>query len=211
MERLEVEGPATLLYGSNVIGGVVNAITPHDTLFASRPSGGRGQVFTGFSSANKQSGANGNVQFHQNNCSVWAGGGARRTDDYNTPERKVENSKTRLSNARGGFGYFGGKIYFSAGYQIDDGRYGIPGAGEFHAHVHEEQHEGEENGHEEEFQIGLDTFRQSARFDISMRALLKLDVGYVDVELTDIPVSPFLGFLPYTGGSRWRSPMAVSP
>jgi iron complex outermembrane receptor protein len=174
LERLEVvRGPATLLYGSNAIGGVVNAITPHDTFHAAKHVGTDGQALVDFGTANAQAGVNGHVQQMQENWTVWAGGGARRTSDYDTPEGKVENSATRLANGRLGFGFFTDKTYFSGGYQVEDGRYGVPGVGDIHGHDHEEEeiHGEEEEGHdeEEELQIDLDTFRQSARFNFGMK------------------------------------------
>ena len=43
LERIEiVKGPATLLYGSNAVGGVVNAISPQDSFRRSQPQGLRG-------------------------------------------------------------------------------------------------------------------------------------------------------------------------
>ena len=51
LERLEVvKGPATLLYGSNAIGGVVNAISPQDAFRASPFTG----VLGGFSARHRQ-------------------------------------------------------------------------------------------------------------------------------------------------------------
>ncbi len=61
LERIEVvKGPATLLYGSNAVGGVVNAVTPHDAFFhTSVASGLRGRITTDLGSANQQAGLNG--------------------------------------------------------------------------------------------------------------------------------------------------------
>ena len=45
LERIEVvRGPATLLYGSNAVGGVVNAVTPHESYRDSMIEGTRGQL-----------------------------------------------------------------------------------------------------------------------------------------------------------------------
>ncbi len=173
LERLEVvRGPATLLYGSNAIGGVVNAVTPHDTFYHAKHVGTDGQAGGDLGSANEQAGFNGSVQHTQESWSLWAGGGARRSGDYDTPEGKVDNSKTRLSTGRAGFGYFTDRTSFSFGYQIEDGLYGVPGIGALHAHEREgEEREGEEELEEEELQVDLDSRRQSARFDVGMRSL----------------------------------------
>ena len=63
LARIEVvKGPATLLYGSNAIGGVVNAITPQD-LFRTTPfTGTVGGASVDTGSANAQGGFAGNVQ-----------------------------------------------------------------------------------------------------------------------------------------------------
>ena len=45
-----------------------------------------------------QAGTNVSVQHATGNLMMWAGGGARRTGDYATPEGTVENSATRLTN-----------------------------------------------------------------------------------------------------------------
>ena len=103
LERLEiVRGPATLLYGSNAVGGVVNAITPHETFLTSRADGLYGQVTTDVGSADTQTGGNGSVQFGREKWQLWGGGGGRRTEDYDTPEGPVPNSAGRLSNGRVG-------------------------------------------------------------------------------------------------------------
>ncbi len=53
----------------------------------------------------------------------------------------VEGSATSLTNGKGGLGYFGEKAFLSSSYQIEDGRYGIPFAGDFHAHGHAHTHD----------------------------------------------------------------------
>ncbi|MGH9334828.1 MAG: TonB-dependent receptor, partial [Vicinamibacteria bacterium] len=172
VERIEVvRGPATLLYGSNAVGGVVNAITPQDSFRRSHPQGTMGQVLFDAGTANEQLGINGNVRYGTGDWMLWGGGGTRRADDYQTPEGPVENSKTRLSNGTAGLGFFGEKAFASFGYGIEDGRYGIPEAGEFHSHVHdgEDGEEGEEA--EEEFFLDLASLRQNARLDLGLREL----------------------------------------
>jgi hypothetical protein len=63
LHRLEVvKGPATLLYGSNAIGGVVNAITPQEAFRSNPFSGVFGQASADLGSANLQAGGGGNVQ-----------------------------------------------------------------------------------------------------------------------------------------------------
>jgi iron complex outermembrane recepter protein len=186
LDRVEVvRGPATLLYGSNAVGGVVNAITPHEA-FRTRPLQGLvGHVTTDVGSANAQAGGTGSVQYGQNGWLLWAGGGARRAGDYATPLGDVLNSATRLGHARGGVGYFGGRSFFSVGYQTEDGRYGVPFAGEFHGQDDHGQDDHDDDDHE--LLVDLATRRHSLRFDTGMRNManpwlegLRLTVNYLD-------------------------------
>ena len=86
-----MRGPATLLYGSNAVGGVVNAVTPHESYRDSMIEGTRGQLSADGGSANNQAGTNASVQHARGNLMMWAGGGARRSDDYDPPEGTIEN------------------------------------------------------------------------------------------------------------------------
>ena len=129
-ERIEiVRGPATLLYGSSAVGGLVNVVTPHESYRDSLFAGTRAQFNADGGSANNQVGTNGSVQHAEGNVLFWAGASMRRTDDYQTPEGTVENSATELTNGRAGVGYFGGRFFASGGIPMEDGRYGVPFAG----------------------------------------------------------------------------------
>jgi iron complex outermembrane recepter protein len=135
LERLEVlRGPATLLYGSNAIGGVVNAVSRHHEMHKHRHEGTRGQITSAAGSNNGLAGAGFMAEHGEGNWMFWAGGGGQRTGDYRSPEGPVDNSKSRIANASAGMGWFGDRRYLSFGYAIRDGRYGIPFADEFHAH-----------------------------------------------------------------------------
>ncbi|MBI4460662.1 MAG: TonB-dependent receptor [Acidobacteria bacterium] len=127
VETLEVvKGPATLLYGSNALGGVVNALTGRD-----RPGVGlRGYLTAIAGSANSQAGGSAGFQFGANNWTVWGNGGGQRTGDYDTPLGTIVNSRTRLANSAAGFGWFGPGAFFRLGYGYDNGRYGVPSPGE---------------------------------------------------------------------------------
>ena len=167
LERVEVvRGPATLLYGSNAVGGVVNAVTPHESQRESPISGTHGHVGTDTGSANGQAGTNASVLHSVGRLMVWAGSGTRRTSDYTTPEGTVENSATRLSNGRVGAGYLGDHLFASGGFQIEDGRHGVPFAGEFEDHGEEEP-----GTPEEKVFIDLASRRQVGRFDAGIRNL----------------------------------------
>ena len=182
-ERIEiVRGPATLLYGSNAVGGLVNVITPHESYRESLFDGTRAQFGTNVGSANAEAGSIASLQHAVGSALFWGGGSMRRTDDYDTPAGTIENSATELTNARGGLGWFGDRFFASGGFTLEDGRYGVPFADEFHgAHdEHDDDHddheeEGEEDhdeeDHDEEIEIDLQSQRRVGRFDIGLRNL----------------------------------------
>ena len=116
LDRIEiVRGPATLLYGSSAVGGVVNAITPSEAFRDAGISGIRGQVMADGGTANAQAGTFANLVSGNGPIQFWTGGGMRKTGDYVTPSGTVKNSATELSSGRAGFGYAGEKLFFSGG------------------------------------------------------------------------------------------------
>ena len=103
VERIEVvKGPATLLYGSNAIGGVVNAISGHDE--------GAHPGFRGYFSAiggtnNAQGGISAGVEYGVKNWTFWGNTSAQRTSNYKAGGDfgEVFNTYTRNATAGGGF------------------------------------------------------------------------------------------------------------
>ncbi|MBI4442001.1 MAG: TonB-dependent receptor [Acidobacteria bacterium] len=123
LERLEVvKGPSTLLYGSNALGGVVNALTGHDH---GHP-GLRGYVTAVGASNNAQGAGNAGFEYGRGNFLLWGSGGGQRTGNYQTPMGEIFNSETRLASTAAGFGRFGDRSFVSLGYDFQDARYGIP-------------------------------------------------------------------------------------
>ena len=136
-EQIEIlRGPATLLYGGNAIGGIVNVVNNKipRRIFQS-PTGnfeGRGNTTT-----EEKSGAfnaNGSIGDH---ISLSAGGHRRSTKDYDIPGRGVKGDPTspkgvlRNSNTESGGGYIGGSIIGSKGLiggslSRHETEYGIP-------------------------------------------------------------------------------------
>ncbi len=140
VERLEVvKGPATLLYGSNAVGGVVNAVTGHQDYHREPHEGLRGQVSSVAGSNGGQAGASANAEFGHEKGLFWGGGGGQRSGDYTTPLGEVENSKTRINNARAGVGWFDDKGFVSVGYALSDGRFGVPFANQLRDPEEEEE------------------------------------------------------------------------
>lgn len=123
IERVEVvKGPATLLYGSNAIGGVVNVIEGHDEA----RKGAIGYLSGIGSSNNNQAGGSGGIQYGTDRWLFWGNGGGQRTGDYKTPLGVVPNSFSRNLGASAGLGYYRPKGFFSIGYNFSKLRYGIP-------------------------------------------------------------------------------------
>ncbi len=130
-ERIEVvKGPATLLYGSSAIGGVVNAISSDEN---EKHEGLRGHFTTLGGTADKQGAVNGGIEYGYKNWLFRGSGSAQRNDDYQTPIGKVPNSAARSNSASFGTGYYGDKAFFSGTYTYDLRRYGIPFAALFEA------------------------------------------------------------------------------
>jgi iron complex outermembrane recepter protein len=123
VERVEiVKGPATLLYGSNAIGGVVNTISGHDTAHK-----GINGYLTGIGSTNgDQAGGSGGIEFGTDRWLFWGNGGGQRSGDYSSPIGKVRNSFSKAGSFSTGLGYFPEKGFFSFDYTFDKRRYGIP-------------------------------------------------------------------------------------
>ena len=167
VERLEVlKGPATLLYGSNAIGGVVNAVSRHHEMHKHRHEGIRGQVSSSGGSNNDLAGGSATAEWGTGNWMFWGGGGGQRAGDYSSPEGAVENSQAWIANASAGLGWFSDKGYLSFGYNFRRGRYGIPGANEVHSHEHDE---GEEHEHEGEEEDGADHEEELEAIDVAWK------------------------------------------
>jgi iron complex outermembrane receptor protein len=123
VDRVEVvKGPATLLYGSNAIGGVVNVIDGHDS-----PHKGIDGYVTGIGSTNtSQAGGSAGIQGGTDKWLFWASGGGQKANNYKTPIGTIPNSYARDGNVATGVGYYPGKGFFSFNYHFDKRRYGIP-------------------------------------------------------------------------------------
>lgn len=195
LERVEVvKGPATLLYGSNAIGGVVNVLTDHHVI-NQHPHQGLHAAFTGVGgTANAQGGGSGSFEFGHKDWLVYGSGGGMRTGDYNTPAGRVENSFTEMTNAKAGVGKYGERLSWNATLHRIETTYGVPGG---HGHKEEGEHteaskgvpraaaEEEEDGHGHESPV-LHMNRTSLRFNGAVKnpgrafEQLQFDFGYSD-------------------------------
>ena len=124
LERLEViKGPATLLYGSNAIGGVVNAVTsdeddPH--------SGFRGFATGLGATVNRQGGAGVGLEYGYKKFLINSSGNFINEGDYSSPLGHIPNSASRSYGGTLKGGYYGKKTFLSAAFNLDRRRYGIP-------------------------------------------------------------------------------------
>jgi iron complex outermembrane receptor protein len=124
-QRIEVvRGPATLLYGANAIGGLVNIITEE---IPTEPVDGAAGNFTfDLGSAASEAGGAGTARVGNGSIALSLSGGGRRSGDVGTPEGDVVNSQARNGFATVGMGWTGQQGYFGGSYGYDDTKYGIP-------------------------------------------------------------------------------------
>ena len=124
-KRIEVvRGPATLLYGANAIGGLVNVITDQiPTAPVSRPTG---EFTLDLASNAAEAGGAGDVHFGNGRFAMHLAGGSRRNGDFSTPEGEVENSQSRTAVFNVGGAWTSEKRYVGASYGFDSSEYGIP-------------------------------------------------------------------------------------
>ncbi len=128
-ERIEVvKGPATLLDGSNAIGGVVNVINNDEN---EKHEGFRGN-FSGIGgTVDRQAGFSGGLEYGYKNWLFRGSTSFQRTGDYDTPLGRIQNSASRSTAQSFGIGYYGRKAWISANYGFDLRRYGVPFAAFF--------------------------------------------------------------------------------
>ena len=123
--RIEVvRGPATLLYGANAIGGLVNVIT--EDIPTAPITGSSGNVTLDVGTAAKETGGAADIRAGNGSFALHAGGGGRRSDDVDTPEGEIDNSQSRSGFGNVGAAWTGTRGYFGASYGYDDTKYGIP-------------------------------------------------------------------------------------
>lgn len=127
-EQIEVvRGPATLLYGSTAIGGVVNVIDGRiPEAKAERQVGGGFDLALGSVSGEKQGGAS--LHGGQGGF-VWHADGLRRnTDDVKVPlpEGTVANSATENTSGSVGASVVGDRGFLGANIAMFNSNYGIP-------------------------------------------------------------------------------------
>jgi iron complex outermembrane recepter protein len=124
-QRIEVvRGPATLLYGANAIGGLVNVIT--NDIPTRSMSGVHGDTTLDLGSAASEAGGAADIVAGNGTFAVHAGGGGRHSGDVDTPLGPLTNSQSRNGFGSVGAAWTGKKGYFGGSYGYDDTKYGIP-------------------------------------------------------------------------------------
>ena len=188
LERLEiVKGPATLLYSGSAMGGTVNAVSRHHALHQHAHQGLRGFASGSGGTTNALGGSSAGFEYGQGRWMLWAQGGGVRTGDYGSPAGEIFNSRSRIGNGGGGFGWFGEKAFFSVDGKYDDGLYGVPFAQDLVG-----GEEGDGQSAQDLERVALDSRRYSSRFDGGLNDLgstlesFTLKLGYTDWEHGEI-------------------------
>jgi iron complex outermembrane receptor protein len=186
-DQIEVlRGPATLIYGSGSIGGVINVVS--NTIPVALPENQlEGRVLVQGDSAANQKFAVGRLDFGSGSFAGHVSAFYRRTEDYEIPgpaelypeddledhEEEQEGEEHQegstgilensfLDNEGGAIGasWIGETWTVGLSYTAFDSDYGIPGA---HAHEHEDEHEGSDEheleDEEENVTVGLENRR----------------------------------------------------
>ena len=190
-EQVEVlKGPATLLYGSNGIGGVVNVRT--NRVPSRLTDGVEGAVqLQGDSVSDARFGA-ASLNYGEGSLGLHADIFYRDREDYDIPgfaeeepdadeeavEGILENSFVETSGGSLGLSYLFDGGHAGIAFSRYDNKYGIPGAG--HHHEEEDDHGEEEDDHEHEGE--------------EEEELVSIDIEQEKVDLNTEIASPFAGF-----------------
>ncbi|HEU0121958.1 MAG TPA: TonB-dependent receptor [Bryobacteraceae bacterium] len=127
LERVEiVRGPATLLYGSNAIGGVVNMITDHHAGQDDTHDGVHGYLSTIGGSNNGLHGGSAGVSAGSGPWVMRMNMGGQRTSDYDTARERVINSGARTLSGGASLSRYSKIGWFTFAYNTQRGTYQIP-------------------------------------------------------------------------------------
>jgi iron complex outermembrane receptor protein len=133
-----VRGPATLLYGANAIGGLVNVIT--DSIPSERTDRASGNFTFNFGSNGGVGGGAGDIHVGNGKFALHFGGAGNRSGNYSTPDGEVDNSQSRTAMGQVGASWTGEKQYVGASYGYDNSEYGIPVVEEGLVHLTPKRH-----------------------------------------------------------------------
>ena len=119
-----VRGPATLLYGANAIGGLVNVIMEQIPTEPTR--GMHGGFVTDFGTGAREGGVSADMLWGNSAWALHFGGTARGAGDVRTPDGRVDNSQSRSGSTDVGLSWTREKYYVGGSYGYDDLKYGVP-------------------------------------------------------------------------------------
>ncbi|MPZ16742.1 MAG: TonB-dependent receptor [Luteitalea sp.] len=186
-ERVEVvRGPATLLYGANAIGGLVNVITSEIPMQPMSGVGGAAQL--DLASAAGEAGGAADITVGGGRWAMNAGGSGQRSGDIDTPLGDVDNSQSRGGMGHVGLGYTADNGYVGGSYAYDDRQYGVPMVEEGETELTPRQHAFTLRGERR----GLSGFIRSLRGSLGVTRYThdELDAGEVattfDNDATDL-------------------------
>ncbi len=161
-----VRGPATLLYGSSAIGGVVNLVTEE---IPTKPVNDvHGSMTVQGATADENGGIAGDVSLGNGRLAARFNGSAQRTSDYKTPDENLEtvpNSFSRSKSGGGAFSFTGQDGFAGASYQYVTSRYGVPFVEEGETTLNPRRHRLDFRGERR----NLDSFIEGVKFQGAYR------------------------------------------
>jgi iron complex outermembrane receptor protein len=181
-QRIEVvRGPATLLYGANAIGGLVNVIT--NDIPTHSMSGVHGNTTVDLGSAAGEAGGAADILAGNGRFAFHAGGGGRHSGDVATPLGDLANSHSRNGFGNVGLAWTGSKGYFGGSYGYDDTKYGVPVVEDGQVELTPRRHAFSLRGGGENLTGAFDSFR--ATLAVRRYAHDELAGGTVDTSFTN--------------------------
>ena len=161
-----VRGPATLLYGSSALGGVVNLVSEE---IPTKPvSDVHGSMTVQGATADENGGIAGDVSLGNGRFAVRFNGSAQRTSDYETPDPDLEtvpNSFSRSKSGGGAFSFTGKDGFAGASYQYVNSRYGVPFVEEGETTLNPRRHKFDFRGERR----NLNSFIEGVKFQTAFR------------------------------------------
>jgi iron complex outermembrane receptor protein len=146
-DQIEIlRGPASLLYGSGAIGGIVNVVS--NLIPRQRTEGIGGNLETRVASANRERTGAFNVDGGMGDIAWHLDAFKRKTDDYkipghavkddpDSPSGKLPDSAIDAHGAGAGASWVGDRGYIGAGIEGLTNTYGIPSGEGSHIHLHQ--------------------------------------------------------------------------
>ncbi len=161
-----VRGPATLLYGSSAIGGVVNLVSQE---IPTKPVNDvHGSMTVQGATADENGAISGDVSLGNGRFAARFNGSAQRTSDYKTPDEILEtvpNTFSRSKSGGGGFSFTGQDGFAGASYQYVNTRYGVPFVEEGETTLNPRRHKLDFRGERQ----NLDSFIEGVKFQGAYR------------------------------------------